>query len=770
MAAALVSAMTGDIPSLIIILTIVALSITLDVVQEHRALVAALQLREKVSLTARALRDQNWTNLPAYLLVPGDVISISAGDLIPADCRLLESHDLYVNEALLTGEAYPAEKQAEAHPDDGLLPRNAVFMGSSVLSGSALALVVATGRRAQLGMIAGALQKPSPDTAFDIGIRDFGRMLLRATLLLVFAALLINLAFHRPPLQSLLFSLALAVGLTPELLPMIISVTLAHGAVRLSRKEVIVKRLSAIHDLGAMDILCSDKTGTLTEARISLIKSVDWRGDPEPKALEAAVLNAHFETGLKSPIDAAILAGADMAAATWRKVDEVPFDFERRRVCVLVDNGTERRLIVKGAPDDVLALCGSCMSHAEHIGLDEAIRVQARSTVQSLEREGYRVLGVAQQIVGPECLSATPEQEQLTFLGILAFTDPPKAGADHAIEALNALGVSIKVVTGDGEFVTRHLCSLLGQPVLGCLTGPELANLSDDALLARVDQVNLFCRMTPPQKSRVLASLKRKGHVVGYLGDGINDAPSLHAADVGFSVDSGVDVAKEAASMILLRKDLAVIADGVREGRRTYANILKYIMMGTSSNFGNMFSMAGGALLLPFLPLLPIQILFNNLLYDLSETAIPLDHVEDEALAKPRRWNITFVRKFMLILGPVSSLFDFITFGLLLWIFGAGEAAFHTGWFLESMATQILVIFIIRGAHPLRNRPHPMLVLSSFTGVLLAFALPFSPFGPWLGFVPLPLHVVAALLMVTVLYLGSTYLARRWFFARYPMF
>ena len=550
---------------------------------------------------------------------------------------------------------------------------------------------------------------------------------------------------------------------------MIISVTLAHGAVRLARKDVIVKRLSAIHDLGAMDVLCSDKTGTLTEAQITLARALDWRGIPAPGALEAAVLNAHFETGLKSPIDRAILAGSSAAIEQWHKIDEAPFDFERRRICVLVENRNERRLIVKGAPDDVLALCDTCQSGPDRAVLDEDAKAQAHTTVQSLEREGYRVLGVAQRQVGPDCHSATPGQDRLVFLGVLAFTDPPKADAGRAIAALEELGVAIKIVTGDAELVTRHLCGLMGQPVLGCLTGPELAGLSDDALLARVEQVNLFCRMTPPQKSRVLAALRRKGHVVGYLGDGINDAPYLHAADVSFSVDSGADVAKEAASMILLRKDLGAIADGVREGRRTYANILKYIMMGTSSNFGNMFSMAGGALLLPFLPLLPIQILFNNLLYDLSETAIPLDHVEDEVLAKPRRWNIVYVRNFMMILGPVSSLFDFATFGLLLWVFRCSEAAFHTGWFLESMATQILVIFVIRSAHPWRNRAHPMLVLSSLAGVMIAFALPFSPLGHWLGFAPLPPLVLAALATVTIAYLGCMYLARRWFFARFPM-
>ena len=769
-AAALVSATTGELASLVIITVILGLSITLDVVLEHRALTEASRLKEKVSLTARVLRDGQWSEQPAARLVPGDMIALSAGDLIPADCRLVQSRDLYVNEALLTGEAYPAEKQAGPDAGTGLLPRNTAFMGSSVLSGSAQALVVATGKRAELGRIAGALRKPPPDTAFDIGIRDFGRMLLRATLLLVLAALLINLAFHRPPLQSLLFSLALAVGLTPELLPMVISVTLAHGAVRLSRRDVIVKRLSAIHDLGAMDMLCSDKTGTLTEARISLARTVDLGGSAAPAALEAAVLNAHFETGLKSPIDAAILAETKPDLASWRKIDEAPFDFERRRVCVLVEGNGDRRLIVKGAPEDVLALCDTSLSGGMAMPLDDASRDRARAAIRSLENDGYRVLGVAQRRVGPECVSAAQEGATLSFLGLLAFTDPPKPGVDTALAALKELGVAVKIVTGDGEMVTRHLCALLGIPVLGCLAGPELAGLSDDALLARLDQVSVFCRMTPPQKSRVIAALRRKGHVVGYLGDGINDAPSLHAADVGFSVDTAVDVAKEAASMILLRKDLAVIAEGVREGRRTYVNILKYIMMGTSSNFGNMFSMAGGALLLPFLPLLPIQILLNNLLYDLSETAIPLDRVEDAALARPRRWNIAHVRNFMMVLGPLSSLFDFITFALLLWLFASGETVFHTGWFMESMTTQILVIFVIRSARPWRNPPHPMLILSSLLALAAALALPYLPVGAWLGFTPLPAKIAGALLLVSLAYLASMYAARRWFFARHALF
>ena len=504
-------------------------------------------------------------------------------------------------------------------------------MGSSVVSGTAKALVLATGRKAQLGSIASALQKPPPPSAFSLGIQKFGLMIVQATVFLVLFVLLINLLFHRPLLESFLFALALAVGLTPELLPMIVSVTLSHGALRMSRKQVIVKRLSAIDDLGSMDVLCSDKTGTLTEAHIKLVREVDLYGQDSDTVMRMAQLNAAFETGLKSPLDEAILAAGTVDLASCRKIDEVPFDFERRRVSVLVEERGQRRIIVKGAPEDVVGLAARYQQPGSAPRLlDAAAHEAAEATFKKLSAEGYRLLGVAWRDVEPECQQAhVADETDLIFGGFLAFLDPPKAGARDALAALGQLGISLKVVTGDNEEVTRHVCGELGVPVTGVLNGTELARLTDEALLAKLDETNIFCRVTPPQKSRIIAALRRKGHVVGYLGDGINDAPSLHAADVGFSVDSAVDVAKEAAAMILLRKDLGVLAEGVREGRRTFANILKYMMMGTSSNFGNMFSMAGGVLFLPFLPMLPIQILLNNLLYDLSETTIPLDRASD---------------------------------------------------------------------------------------------------------------------------------------------
>ena len=773
--AAAVSAFTGDLPSFIIIEIIVLMSVILDVTQEHQAQRAADSLRRQVSVSAKVLRDGQAIDIPATEVVPGDIVLLAAGDLVPADARLLEAHDLHVDEALLTGEAFPAEKDA-APPNTEVsststLPPNLVFMGSSVVSGTAKALVVKTGRDTELGSIAGTLRKEPPPTAFAIGIQKFGMMIVRATVFLVLFVVLINFMFHRPLLESFLFALALAVGLTPELLPMIVSVTLSHGSMRMARKHVIVKRQSAIDDLGSMDVFCSDKTGTLTEARIKLVRQVDLTGKESSEVMQLALLNAAFETGLKSPLDDAILAAGNIDLANWRRIDEVPFDFQRRRVSILCEGGGRRLIIVKGAPEDVLRISTRYgQDKCPPRPLDTETVKTAEQTFDGLGREGYRVLAVAWRECEPDHQKANlVDEADLTFAGFLAFLDPPKQGAREALTALADLGIAVKVVTGDNEHVTRHVCSQLGLEIRGMLAGPELANLSDEALAVRVDETTLFCRVTPPQKSRIIAALRRKGHVVGYLGDGINDAPPLHIADVGFSVDTAVDVAKEAAAIILLRKELSVLADGVREGRRTFANILKYMMMGTSSNFGNMFSMAGGVLFLSFLPMLPTQILINNLLYDLSETAIPLDNVSDETLERPRRWNLDVVRRFMYVFGPVSSVFDFVTFALLLWIFQADPVLFHTGWFVESLSTQILVIFIIRTAHPLRDWPHPILVASSFSAFAIAVALPYLPFAHWLGFVPLPAGVLGALALVTAAYLITVYVAKRWFFAKYNL-
>ncbi|HSF47831.1 MAG TPA: magnesium-translocating P-type ATPase, partial [Burkholderiales bacterium] len=766
-----ISALTGDSVSFVIIIAMVVMSVTLDFFQEHRAERAAEKLKSLVAAKASVLRDGAATEMPVSQLVPGDIVLLAAGSRVPADGRVLEARDFFVNQALLTGEPYPVEKHPEKGAIDDADPlsaRDAVFMGSSVISGSARVFICATGQHTALGAIAGTLAAKPPPTAFEQGTRRFGMLILRITLFLVLFVLLVNALYHRPLLDSFMFALALAVGLTPELLPMVVSVTLSRGALRMAREHVIVKHLPAIHDLGSMDVLCTDKTGTLTEARIRLERHVDTRGRESERVLELAYLNSFFETGLKSPLDEAILAHEKIEVSDWRKVDEAPFDFERRRVSVLVENNTQRLLVVKGAPEDVLRIC----SRFEEDGpdelrpLDAAALGQIESQFAELGREGFRVLAIAWREVGRHHDHArVGDETELVFAGFAAFLDPPKASAAQAVSALANSGIAVKIVTGDNEHVTRHICEQLGIPATGILTGKQLAGLDDHALQARVETVNLFCRVTPAQKNRVILALKARRHVVGYLGDGINDAPPLHSADVGISVDTAVDVAKDAADMILLKHDLSVLCRGVVEGRRTFANIMKYIMMGTSSNFGNMFSMAGAALFLPFLPMLPIQILLNNLLYDFSEIAIPLDRVDAEELRAPHGWNMQFIRNFMLVLGPVSSIFDFITFYLMQSVLRANEALFQTGWFIESLATQVLVIFVIRTrGNPIKSRPHPWLVASSLAVVALAAALPFTRAGAYFGFVAPPLPFFAILCVLAITYLVVAQIVKRWFY------
>ena len=741
--AAVISALSGDLTSFIIICTIVITSALLDTVQEYRAKQAAESLKVSVALKEQVLRDGREVTVPGQDLVPGDVVLLAAGDLVPADGRLLEARDFFVNEALLTGESYPAEKHAR---DEGVATpevasaANAAFMGSSVMNGSARLLVCATGLTTQLGQISSSLRRAPPPSAMDQGTHRFGMLIVRFTEILVLFVLLINLLFHRPWLESFLFAVALAVGLTPELLPMIVSVTLARGAIRMAKAQVIVKRLGAIHDLGSMDVLCTDKTGTLTEAKISLARQVALSGDASEHVLDLAWLNSHFQAGLRNPLDTAIVESGPPRGAGWTKIDEVPFDFRRRRVSVLVEHGGSRLLITKGAPEDVIKLATRYEDPGKPglLPLDEAARARAAKVFEGFSADGFRALGVAWRALEPDRKGATVADEQeLVFAGFVVFSDPPKASAGAAIAALGAKGVGVKILSGDNERVTQHVCAELDIPITGLLTGTEIEALSDEALAARLEETNLFCRVTPVQKNRIILGLRHRGRVVGYLGDGINDAPSLHTADVGISVDGAVDVAKDAADIILLQQDLGVLERGVTEGRRAFGNIMKFIMMAMSSNFGNMFSMAGATLILPFLPMLPVQILLNNLLYAVSEMPIPLDEVDSQITEKPEHWDMRFIRDFMLVLGPVSSVFDFLTFGLLLLVFHANAALFQTGWFIESLATQVLVIFVLRTRrNPLRSRPHPILAATSVAVVALAVVLPFTPLGVWFGFVP----------------------------------
>ena len=764
------SAATGDVTSFVIVASIVTMSMTLDFVQEVRAQNAVEALRRSVAVQATVRRDGASLSVPIDQLVPGDVVELIAGDLVPADARLLESRDLFVNQALLTGEPYPAEKQASDAALGAENPAgasNAVFAGTSVISGTAAIVICCTGSKTALGDLATSLAEKPPATAFVVGIRRFGMLIMRFTVLMVLFVLVVNISFHRPALESLMFALALAVGLTPELLPMIVTVTLARSAMELAKRKVIVKRLSAIHDLGAMDVLCTDKTGTLTEATIKLVRAIDGSGVESQRAYAYAYVNSRFESGMKSPLDEAILAAHPFDMTGWRKIDEVPFDFERRRVSVLVENDAKRRLIVKGAPEDLLRLSGRYEgTTGEEQPLDAETRRTFEATLDGLSAQGFRALGIASRAVDVSHeTAAIGDESELVFSGFAVFLDPPKASAGATIQAMAAAGISVKVLTGDNELVTRHVFAEIGVPVTGVLTGDALTRLSDEALIGQLSRVNLFCRVNPQQKHRVLLALKRLGHVVGFMGDGINDAPALHAADVGISVDGAADVARAAADLILLEHDLSVVREAVMQGRGTVQNVSKYVLMGSSSNFGNMFSMAGAALFLPFLPMLPTQILLNNLLYDVSEIAIPFDRVDPEATARPVKWDVTLIERFMLVFGPVSSVFDFLTFYALLRLFGAGEALFQTGWFIESITTQVLVVFAIRTRRLFfRSRPHRFLVGMALGTVATAVVLPFVSIGRWFGFVAPPPLFFVYLIVATAAYLALVEISKVFFY------
>ncbi|HMJ49322.1 MAG TPA: magnesium-translocating P-type ATPase [Burkholderiales bacterium] len=771
--ASTISLLTQEIAGFAIINIIVVLSVTLDFIQEYRAERAAERLREMVAVHATVVRDGDARPIAVKNLVPGDLVLVAAGNVVPADGRVIESRELFVNQSILTGEPYPVEKQpleGLAADVDMLSARNALFMGTAVTSGTAKMLVCKTGNQTAIGQIAEYVGRKKAPTDFELGTRRFGLMIMRLTFFLVLFVLLVNALFHRPLLESLLFAIALAVGLTPELLPMVVTVTLSRGAIRMADRKVIVKRLASIQNLGSMNVLCTDKTGTLTEARIRLAEHLDAEGQQSERVLLLAYLASYFASGLRNPLDTAILEHEKIDISAWKKIDEVPFDFERRRVSVLLDNGRNRILIVKGAPEDVLRSSTRFEGTGGTISeISPAALTSLQSQYEALGGEGLRVLGVAwRELPGDHPSAALQDETELVFAGFVAFYDPPKKSAAAALAALAQSRVALKIVTGDNERVAQHLCTQLGIAVTGVLMGGQIAAMDDSALQAAVENVNLFCRVTPGQKSRIIQALRARGHVVGYLGDGINDAPPLHSADVGLSVSSAVDVAKDAADMILLKHDLKVLHDGVEEGRRTFANIMKYIMMGTSSNFGNMFSMAGASLFLPFLPMLPTQILLNNILYDISEVAIPLDSVDAEAIEKPRRWDTDFIRSFMVVVGVVSSIFDFLTFYVLLRIMHADMALFQTGWFVESLATQVLVIFVIRTrGSPFASLPHPLLAASSIAVVVLAVLLPFIPIGAYFGFVQLPAWFFLILAAMATAYLLLVQRVKQFFYLRF---
>jgi Mg2+-importing ATPase len=759
----------------LIIIAMVLLSVFLNFSMEFRARRAVDEIRKQVAMTAAVLRDGREQKLPISGLVPGDVVRLNAGDLVPADARLLEAKDLRVRESALTGESLPVEKFAEDLPP-GKRPVgdavNSVFLGTAVQTGIGTAVVVCTGRTTAFGKIAERLAARPPETEFGRGIRRYGTMITRVIMALVLFVLLVNIALRRPLLESFLFSVALAVGMTPEMMPMIITVTLAQAARRMTRRKVLVKQLAAIEDFGSVEILCSDKTGTLTEGEIVLDRHVDIRGADDEEVLRHIYLNSRFEAGIGSPLDDAVLRHEPPSIAEYEKVDEIPFDFTRKRLSVVVRRGGERLLVTKGEVESVFSVCRTVSAGGSERPFEGDLRAEAEATFRRLSAEGYRTLGVAVRRVPEQDSYAVEAESDMTLLGLAAFLDPPKEGIRPVLEALEGNGISIVIMTGDNAYVTRKIAGDVGLAADRIVNGSDVDAMDDGALAYQAERGAIFARVSPEQKNRVILALKARGRVVGYLGDGINDAPSLHTADVGISVMNGVEVAKDAARIILLEKDLGVLNDGVVEGRRCFANIMKYIIMGSSSNFGNMFSMAAASLFLPFLPMLPTQILLNNFLYDLSQVTLPSDSVDPALLRRPKRWNTSFILRFMTIIGPISSLYDFLTFGILLLVFraSADPRLFHTGWFVESLATQTLVVFVIRTAgNPLRSRPSRPLRISVLAVVATAAILPYTPVGALLRFVPPPAGLVAAIAGLALTYLLLVQAIKTRFYRRHEL-
>ena len=787
LALATASYFLGDQRAAIVIAVMVILSVSLGFLQEHRSNKAADDLRRmvltKATLRRRGSGAQDHVDVPIEEIVPGDIVLLSAGDMIPADLRLMSAKDLFINQAALTGEAMPLEKVAHAHAGTAETPfdlPNICFMGSAVVSGIGCGVVVLTGARTAFGDVAGTIAARRVLTSFDKGITRFTWMMLGFILVMVPLVFVINGVSKGDWLEALLFAVAVAVGLAPEMLPMIVTVNLAKGAMAMSRKKVIVKRLNAIQNFGAMDMLCTDKTGTLTQDRIILKRHLDVHGDDSVRVLEYAYLNSFYQSGLKNLLDVAVLKHVELEESLkvegrYTKIDEMPFDFERRRMSVVLgrDDGVHI-LICKGAVEEVFAACTRYAADGETGLLDESHFDAAKETTAKLNADGFRVVAVAYKEMPPaQAAYSVGDEAGLTLLGYIAFLDPPKETAAAAIASLKASGVQVKILTGDNDIVTRKICHEVGLPVERIVLGKELEPLSPAQVADLAETAAVFAKVSPSQKASIIDALHRKGHVVGFLGDGINDGPALKAADVGISVDSAVDIAKETADIILLEKSLAVLGDGVLEGRKVFGNITKYIKMGASSNFGNMFSVLGASIILPFLPMAPIQVLTNNLLYDFSQTTIPTDNVDAEYLAVPRRWDIGNIVKFMLLIGPISSIFDYVTYFLMLYAFNAWDkpALFQTGWFVESLLTQTLIIHIIRTAKVpfFESRASVALIATSLIIAAVGIAIPFTWLGTFLGFVPLPPLYWIALLSILVSYAVLTHLMKTWFVRRFGL-
>jgi P-type Mg2+ transporter len=785
---ALVSYFLGDVRAAIVIVLMVLLAITTAFIQEHRSNEAAAQLRAMVKTTASVRRPgvrghADFIEIPIETLVPGDIVRLSAGDMIPADLRLLEAKDLFVNQSALTGEAMPAEKFAypcEQHFDTPFDLPNICFMGANVVSGYAIGVIVRTGAHTFFGQLADEIAGRHVPTAFDRGISRFTWLMIRFIIVMGPTVFFINGLTKHDWLEALLFAVAVAVGLTPEMLPMIVTVNLAKGATAMARGKVIVKRLNAIQNLGAMDILCTDKTGTLTQDRIILKRHLDIRGEDSERVLQYAYLNSHFQSGLKNLLDIAVLEHVEMHKilgidTSFAKVDEIPFDFSRRRLSVVVSHGQDKHvLICKGAVEEIFAVCTRYEIDGTTGPLDESHFTTAKEETVALNEDGFRVVAVAyKKLDRSKTTYCVADESDLTLLGYIAFLDPPKESARMAIAGLAEKGVKVKILTGDNEVITRKICREVKLEAGEILLGGQIERMSDEQLAEIANRTTVFAKLTPAQKERIVRALHLKGHVVGFLGDGINDSPALKAADVGVSVDTAVDIAKESADIILLEKSLMVLQEGVTEGRKIFANITKYIKMGASSNFGNMFSVLGASLFLPFLPMAPIQVLTNNLLYDFSQTTIPTDNVDEEYLTSPRRWDISNIFKFMVFIGPISSIFDYTTYAMMLFVFHAwnNPSLFQTGWFVESLLTQTLIIHIIRTARIpfIESRASPALITTTIIICIVGIMLPFTWAGRALGFTPLPSLYWPLVATMLVSYAVLTHLIKLWFVRRWGM-
>lgn len=767
--AAVLAFFLGDVTDAVIIAVIVSISGLLGFWQERGATNAVEKLLALVQIKAAVLRDGNEIEIPVEEIVPGDIVILNAGDVIPGDCVILESKDLFVDEATLTGETYPVEKLVQVlSPETPLGKRtNSLLMGTHVVSGTARAVAVRTGKETEFGKVSECLKLRPPETEFEHGVKHFGFLLLEVTVIMVVAVFAINVFFARPVLEAFLFSLALAVGLTPQLLPAIISINLAQGAKRMARDKVIVKRLASIENFGSMNVLCSDKTGTLTEGVVRVHSAVDVDGNESEKVILYAYLNAFYETGFTNPIDEGIRNHRQLDLSGYEKLDEVPYDFIGKRLSILVSKNGTHLMVTKGALQNILAVC-STIEIADGTVVDIAtLQERIRSRFEELSNKGFRTLGVAYRDVGSDSVIRREYEAGMTFAGFLVLFDPPKQGIGDTISELKQLGVSLKIITGDNKLVAASVSQQVGLYSSRIISGSDLHKMSDEALLKQVNEVDVFAEVEPNQKERIIMALRKAGNVVGYMGDGINDASALHGADVSISVESAVDVAKDAADIVLLEKDLRVLKQGVQAGRMTFSNTLKYVFMATSANFGNMFSMAGASLFLSFLPLLPKQVLLTNLFTDFPEMTIASDNVDREAVDKPRRWDIKFIRKFMITFGLLSSVFDYVTFGVLLFALHATRAQFRTGWFMESVISAAAIVLVVRSRRPFfKSRPGKYLLMTTLLIIAVTLVVPFTPLGEVFGFQPVPLWFMFVIAVIVLLYVAGAEITKRIFYSK----